>query len=148
MCASEQPKPGRRRLLGIILSTSVGTTFLSILYPILRYMAPPVLPESAERSVVAGKVNELKPNSGKTFQFGSKAGLLIRTADGEYRAFDATCSHLDCTVQYRSDLRHVWCACHNGHYDLTGKPIAGPPPKGLQSYVVTVRGDEIIVSKG
>lgn len=148
MSAPENMRPERRKLLGFVLSTSVGTTILAVLYPILRYMAPPRLPESAQRSVVAGKVSEFKANSGKTFQFGSKAGLLVRTPEGEFRAFDATCTHLDCTVQYRDDLRHVWCACHNGHYDLTGRAISGPPPKGLEAFVVTVRGDDIIVSKG
>ena len=52
---------------------------------------------------MAGKVGELKPNSGKIFRFGSRPGLLIRTASGEYRAISATCTHLGCTVQYRGD---------------------------------------------
>jgi Rieske Fe-S protein len=55
---------------------------------------------------------------------------------------------LQCTVQYRDDLHHVWCACHNGHYDLNGKNISGPPPRPLEQYAVNVRGDEIFVSKG
>ena len=44
MSATEGVRPERRRLLSIILSTSVGTTILAVLYPILRYMAPPRLP--------------------------------------------------------------------------------------------------------
>jgi Rieske Fe-S protein len=50
-------------------------------------------------------------------------------------------------VQYRSDINHIWCACHNGHFDLNGKNIEGPPPKPLEEYVVNVRGDQIVVSK-
>jgi cytochrome b6-f complex iron-sulfur subunit len=41
----------------------------------------------------------------------------------------------------------VWCACHNGCYDLSGKNISGPPPRGLESYDVHVRGQEIYVTK-
>jgi Rieske Fe-S protein len=41
----------------------------------------------------------------------------------------------------------VWCACHNGLYDLNGKNIMGPPPKPLEAYVVNVKGDQIVVSK-
>ncbi|HET8580537.1 MAG TPA: Rieske 2Fe-2S domain-containing protein, partial [Nitrospiraceae bacterium] len=63
------------------------------------------------------------------------------------RAFSAVCTHLACTVQYRPDLIHIWCACHNGHYDLNGINIAGPPPRPLEPYVVNVRGDKIVVSK-
>jgi cytochrome b6-f complex iron-sulfur subunit len=50
-------------------------------------------------------------------------------------------------VQYREDLQHIWCACHNGHYGLSGENIAGPPPRPLEEYAVNIRGDEIIVSK-
>jgi Rieske Fe-S protein len=96
---------------------------------------------------MAAKTGELKPNSAKIFKFGTKPGLLLLTAEGEYRAMSATCTHLNCTVQYRADLQHVWCACHNGHYDLNGKNIAGPPPRPLELYEVHVRGDEIIVNR-
>ena len=71
----------------------------------------------------------------------------MRTEKGEYRAFSATCTHLNCTVQYRADVKRIWCACHNGHFDLTGRNIAGPPPAPLESYEVHVAGDEVVVSK-
>ena len=50
---------------------------------------------------------------------------------GNYRALSATCTHLGCIVQYRSDLQEIWCACHNGLYDLNGRNISGPPPRPL-----------------
>jgi cytochrome b6-f complex iron-sulfur subunit len=89
----------------------------------------------------------LKPNSSKIFRFGSRPGLLLLTADGEYRAMSATCTHLSCTVQYRNDLHQVWCACHNGLYDLGGRNVSGPPPRPLEAFQVHVRGDEIVVNR-
>ncbi len=74
-------------------------------------------------------------------------GLIVRTADGELRAFSARCTHLNCTVQYDSDERQIVCACHGGVFDLNGKNIAGPPPKPLLTYSVNVRDDEIVVSR-
>src|SRR5215472_5116509 len=96
-----------------------------------------------------GEINkaELKANSGQIFKFGSQPGILIRTSEGDLRAFTAICTHLACIVQYRSDLSHIWCACHNGHFDLNGKNITGPPPRPLEPYVVNVRGDQIVVRK-
>jgi Rieske Fe-S protein len=79
--------------------------------------------------------------------FGSAPVLLVRTPAGELRAFSATCTHLDCTVQYRPDLEHVWCACHNGHYDLEGRNIAGPPPRPLTPFDINLNGDEIVISR-
>ncbi|HUU44284.1 MAG TPA: Rieske (2Fe-2S) protein, partial [Acidobacteriota bacterium] len=119
----------------------------AIVYPILRFVMPPRQPEASVSSVVAAKVGELAPNTGKLFRFGKDPALLVLTARGEYRAFSATCTHLDCNVQYRPDLEHIWCACHNGHYDLNGKNIAGPPPAPLTQYDVRVRGDDIIVTR-
>jgi Rieske Fe-S protein len=119
----------------------------AVVYPILRFITPPRISEANQSSVVAGKVGDLKPNSGKIFPFGKDPGILILTPNGDYRAFSATCTHLDCTVQYRPDLEEIWCACHNGHYDLNGKNISGPPPAPLTPYAVAIRGDEIVVSK-
>jgi Rieske Fe-S protein len=94
---------------------------------------------------VAAHAGELKPNSGKIFKFGSRAGLLVMTPAGQYKAFSATCTHLNCIVQYREDMQHIWCACHNGQYDLQGKNIAGPPPRPLEEYDVQVKGGDIVV---
>jgi Rieske Fe-S protein len=86
-------------------------------------------------------------NSARIVPFGSVPAILVRTAAGDYRAFSATCTHLACTVQYRADLQHIWCACHNGHYDLNGRNIAGPPPRALEAYDVNVRDDALVISK-
>jgi Rieske Fe-S protein len=94
-----------------------------------------------------GKIAEIGKDSGMIVRFGSKPVILIRTADGEFRAFSATCTHLDCTVQYKKDLGVIWCACHNGKYDLTGRNISGPPPRPLEEYRVIVQGDEVSVLK-
>jgi Rieske Fe-S protein len=95
--------------------------------------------------MLAAKVSDLKSNSAKTFRFGSRPGLLIESAPGEFKAMSATCTHLGCTVQYRADIREVWCACHNGIYDLNGHNVSGPPPRPLEQFEVQVRGDEIYV---
>jgi cytochrome b6-f complex iron-sulfur subunit len=147
MMPTEQPT-SRRNVLNYLLGTGALASLGAILYPITRFMIPPRIVESSASSVVAGTVAELKPNEGKIFKFGSKPGLLIQTPAGEYRAFSAVCTHLDCTVQYRSDEKLIWCACHNGRYDLTGKNISGPPPRPLEEFKVNVRGDEIVVSRG
>jgi Rieske Fe-S protein len=117
-----------------------------MIFPVARFMIPPNVPEASLSSVSAGKVSEISPDQGKIFKFGRKPGLLIRTPEGEFRAFIATCTHLDCTVQYRSDEKFIWCACHNGRYDLNGTNIAGPPPRPLTPLTVNVMGDEIYVS--
>ena len=138
---------GRRTFLNWLLGLWATGVAASILYPILRYLVPPDIPEATTQSVSAGKASTLLPNSGRVVPFGSAPAIVIRTPASEYRAFSAVCTHLSCTVQYRADLRHIWCACHNGHYDLFGRNIAGPPPRPLELYDVNIRDDEIVVSK-
>ncbi len=144
---SASASPGRRRFIQAMLGSGVIATAAAFLYPVVRYLVPPPATDMGANDVVAAKIGELKPNSGTIFRFGSRPGLLIETADGQYKALSATCTHLSCTVQYRSDLKQIWCACHNGMYDLAGRNLSGPPPRPLEAYEVHVRGDEIVVSR-
>lgn len=143
-----ESRASRRGLLEWFIGTSAGAFLVAVLYPLVRYVIPPPAAESASASVTLPlKAADVKPNSGQIFKFGNRPGILIRTAAGEFRAFSAVCTHLNCTVQYRVDLAHIWCACHNGHFDLNGINIAGPPPRPLDPLVVNVRGDQIVVSR-
>jgi Rieske Fe-S protein len=137
----------RRRWINLLLGSGVVASVISFVYPAIRYIIPPPLAESASRFVVAAKVDELRNNSGKIFKFGSTPALLVRLVDGSYRAFSAVCTHLSCTVQYRSDLREIWCACHNGLYDLEGRNLSGPPPRPLEIYEVHIQGEDVVVTR-
>ena len=149
MIYAMEPAPSRRRFINWFLGTSAGAFLVAVLYPVSRYLVPPEVGESTAGTVTLPlKPGDVKPNTGQIFKFGSRPGILVRTASGELRAFSAVCTHLNCTVQYRPDVSHIWCACHNGHYDLNGKNIEGPPPRPLEGFVVNVRGNQIVVSKG
>ena len=141
------PPVTRKRFVDWLLGTSVGGFLAAVFYPVVRYIIPPEAAESAVNSVTLSvRPEDVAPNSGQIFKFGNKPGILVRTPTGDLRAFTAICTHLQCTVQYRTDLSEIWCACHNGHYDLNGRNIAGPPPAPLTPYDVNVRGEQIIVS--
>jgi cytochrome b6-f complex iron-sulfur subunit len=140
-------KPTRRRVVEYFLGGGLFASLVSFVYPVLRYLVPPQVADLGGDEVIAAKVGDLKPNSGKIFRFGSRPGLLVDLGEGNYRAFSATCTHLSCTVQYRPDLHEIWCACHNGMYDLNGRNISGPPPRPLDMYQVHLRGEDIVVSR-
>lgn len=137
----------RRRFLELLLGGGIFASIASVLYPVWRYLIPPPVTDLGGDEVVASKVGDLKPKGSKIFRFGNRPALLLMTAEGEYLALSAVCTHLSCTVQYRNDLQQIWCACHNGLYDLAGRNISGPPPRPLESYQVHVRGDEIVVTR-
>lgn len=138
----------RRKFVNWLLGTSAAGYLAAVVYPIGRYLIPPPSGESSASSVTLPfPPDDVAVNSARAFRFGNKPGILVRTETGELRAFSAICTHLDCTVQYRDDISRIWCACHNGHFDLTGRNVQGPPPRPLDAYDVNVRGEEIVVSK-
>ena len=137
----------RRTFLRYVLNGGLLALFGATLYPVLRYLYPPRGTESSVSAVVAAKVGEVGTNAAKIFRFGNKPGILINTPTGDLKAFSAVCTHLNCTVQYDTEASVIWCACHNGKYDLNGQVISGPPPRPLEAYHAKIRGDEIVVSK-
>lgn len=138
----------RRSLVSWLLGTSFGVTLFSFLYPVLNYLVPP---ESSEPSLsefeLDLKASDVPASSGRIVPIGGKPVLLLKDASGELSALSATCTHLDCTVQYRADRSDIWCACHNGIYDVKGRNLSGPPPRPLTALEVYVRGEKIVVKR-
>ncbi|MCC7243948.1 MAG: Rieske 2Fe-2S domain-containing protein, partial [Acidobacteria bacterium] len=88
----------RRTFIDTVLGIGFVSTAVSFVYPLWRYLIPPAAAEPVTNSVIAGKAAEFKANSGAIVKFGSKPAILIRLPDGQFRAFSAVCTHLDCTV--------------------------------------------------
>ncbi|MGA8265292.1 MAG: ubiquinol-cytochrome c reductase iron-sulfur subunit [Ignavibacteriaceae bacterium] len=141
-----QGQTNRRGFLKFLLTGGLIGFAASIFYPLFSYLKPPKQNEVEVTSVLAGKESDFEPDTGKIIKFGSKPVLLIRLKDKSFRAFTATCTHLACTVQFRNDLGLIWCACHNGKYDLNGRNISGPPPRPLTELSVIKKGKEIYIS--
>jgi Rieske Fe-S protein len=151
MKASEAAAPSdasRRRWITGLLGTSLGATIVSFLYPVLRFLVPPIASEPSQSEVELDvKASQILPNTARIVPFAGRAVLLLRTASGELRALTATCTHLACTVQYRPERADIWCACHNGVYDLNGTNVSGPPPRPLTKLEVNVRGERVVIRR-
>jgi len=134
----------RRQILNWFLGTSVGALIVSVIYPVLRYMTPPKITEASTNQIEAGEVNDpqLLERGYKIVRFGAEPVILVKAADNDFRAFSATCTHLDCIVGFQKEQTRIYCNCHGGCYDLQGRNVSGPPPRPLTPYKVNV------VSKG
>jgi cytochrome b6-f complex iron-sulfur subunit len=146
MNGARQTGGTRRNFLEWLIGGASAVLAGAILYPIIRYLVPPAGGQKTLDEVTLSIApDQIGPNTGRIFRFGDHPGLLLRTPTGDLRAFSAVCTHLGCTVQYRPDLLQIWCPCHNGHYDLNGNVVSGPPPKPLPEYTVVVQGQAIVV---
>jgi cytochrome b6-f complex iron-sulfur subunit len=137
----------RRNFISIIFSLSLFTWIAAVLYPVFKYLLPPEVQEVSVNNINIGEINDFPINSSKIVRFGRKPVLVVRKDSGDFRALSAKCTHLDCNVQYKSDTKQIWCACHNGFYNLEGKNISGPPPKPLSQYIVNIIDEKIMISK-
>jgi len=153
--AEIQESPSRRDWLLMGLKVIVPATVAVLLYPVARFLRPRQQTQSGAMEVVAPfRLNQLKLQAQPPFNLGGKPCLVVCTPDGEVRAFNAVCTHLDCTVEFRANHGDIFCQCHLGVYDLNGRNVSGPPPRPLETYKVTLRADkdkpgqeEIIVSR-
>jgi len=128
----------RRKFLNWLLNSSFGALAAAVFYPVARFVSPPEMPEADTNLVEAGLSNdpELIDKGFKILRFGNDPVILLRTKGDEYRAFAATCTHLDCIVEYHRDANRIWCNCHNGEYDQQGQVVSGPPPRPLEAFKV------------
>jgi Rieske Fe-S protein len=136
----------RRQFLNGLLGGWLGALAAAFLYPIIKFVFPPT-PEPEQIILPLADYGGLPPNSVKGFAWGSKPGLIRKTDDERLVAFVAVCTHLDCTVTYRADVRKFFCACHEGWYDENGVNIAGPPPRPLRRLNLAVEEENLIIKR-
>jgi cytochrome b6-f complex iron-sulfur subunit len=153
--AGVMPQAGEeasRRTFAKMALGTVGFCYAAAIgYPIYRYLASPVEKASAAAAVTEVTLKDaqkLPVGSAMMFRFGTQPSMLIHHADGNWVALSAICSHLGCTVQFQAEQNRIYCACHGGTYDpKTGANVAGPPPKPLKRYKVTITEKDVLVSR-
>jgi succinate dehydrogenase / fumarate reductase, iron-sulfur subunit len=59
--------------------------------------------------------------------------------------YNATCTHLGCTVHWDERKGLFLCACHGGTFDIDGIVKAGPPPRPLDRYRFKVESGTLFV---
>jgi len=83
------------------------------------------------------KVHEI--SKGSSIHYTSPAGetvIVTRLGDSgevdDFIALSNVCPHLGCRVHWDSLQDRFICPCHNGQFDRTGLPLAGPPKQANQ----------------
>lgn len=143
---AQSSKPERRSFLNWFIGAGVLGWAASLLYPTLRFLRP-------LGSVGAGGPLKLTADElatlGKSHFVIARSGtrkVIVFEAGGELRALDAKCTHEGCTVQFVPGDSLVWCACHNGKFDLDGRVLSGPPPRPLTKWIATREGEQVTLS--
>ncbi|MBI3297252.1 MAG: Rieske 2Fe-2S domain-containing protein [Elusimicrobia bacterium] len=135
----------RKAFLNLAMGAGAAGFMGSMFYPVLRFLLPAEQTEAEPDILKVGSVADFADGFSKILKFGRSPVIVIRDLKGGFHALNATCTHLDCIVQYKKDEDLILCACHNGKYDLSGKNISGPPPRPLERYEVKVQGTDVLV---
>jgi len=70
--------------------------------------------------------------------------ILIRTRDGQLRAYSQVCTHLSCAVVYKPEAEGFFCPCHHGWFSaVDGRPTAGPPTRSLPRVRIEEQGGDV-----
>jgi arsenite oxidase small subunit len=104
--------------------------------------------KSADQPAPVAALDELELGGYKLFRHPvtGEPCILIRLAAEEYVAFSQSCTHLKCPVHFRADKKQLVCPCHEGYFSAQdGSPLAGPPKRPLQKFLVEIRQDRIWV---
>lgn len=70
---------------------------------------------------------------------------IIRRNEGEVRVFSDICTHLGCRVTWQPDQEHYISPCHDGHFDVLGNVVSGPPPRPLDEFAAEMENGNLFV---
>ena len=72
--------------------------------------------------------------------------IVTQPEPGEFRAFDANCTHMHCNITWVADGL-IQCPCHGSTFRISdGSVVNGPATRSLDARPVTVNEDVVVVS--
>lgn len=138
-------------VLGSIMGAIVGI-------PAIGYLISPALKaRKTEAWIPLGPLDKYPVNEPTAFSFtrttvngwekavNSFGVYVLRKANGEAVVFSNVCTHLSCRVSWKDNLKEYVCPCHDGHFDITGLVISGPPPRPLDVYQTKIEDGNLFI---
>jgi len=140
----KSPNLSRREFVNITVG-AIGTVIVvSVGVPAIAYVLGPGLKiQKTEAWVPVGKVDQFKVGEPTLVSFtrttvngwerttNSIGVYVTKPESGDIYVLSNVCTHLACRVSWKADGQDYVCPCHDGHFDIEGLVISGPPPKPL-----------------
>jgi Rieske Fe-S protein len=147
----------RRKLLGWLVGIINFSVAAAIIGPTLGFIGAP-LKSKKKAGIWVPVLEEAELKDGQTkavtYQLDVKDGYMVtqrRYSVYLYRrgnrvvAYDPSCPHLGCHVEFKERKRRYVCPCHGGVFDEEGNRVSGPPPRGLTKIATKVEHGKIWV---
>lgn len=160
MSAPSKNQLSRRDFIKVALAGIGGLIGAMVGLPSVAYLLSPVNQAGAEEEAVIplGALDNYPIGIPTRFDFTrtrvngwerttvSYGLYVVRKSESEVRVFSDICTHLGCRVTWHSDKQHYISPCHDGHFDLLGKNISGPPPRPLDEFVTKVENGNLFAT--
>jgi len=134
----------RRGFLDVVIAAGSAITAAAVAIPGLLYLWPAARGGVGEDVEVKGAM-DMSPGEATTIQVRGKAVIVLRR-QREFVAYSAVCTHLGCLVKWDGSQKHFLCPCHAAVFDMDGRVVSGPAPKGMPVYGVKEIGEKVYVA--
>jgi menaquinol-cytochrome c reductase iron-sulfur subunit len=156
----ESPHHISRREFVALTTAAVGVLIGAVVgLPAIAYLLEPALKGGAGKDVwlPLGKMDSFPVGTPTlaTFTRSKVSGweksttsygvFVYRKSDTDVVVYSNICTHLSCHVNWDEGKKEYICPCHDGRFDITGKVVAGPPPRPLDTYETKVEDDTLSI---
>ncbi|MBI2890309.1 MAG: Rieske 2Fe-2S domain-containing protein [Nitrospirae bacterium] len=131
------------------LTQAIGSlTGLAFAAPVVAYLFPK--PSQRGNNTLTTLDGEAIPAE-TVEKHGARVGIafgeptLVVFSRGEWKAFEAVCSHLGCIVRWQPQEEKIVCPCHGARFGTDGRVVSGPPPRPLKRYRVEIAQNNILL---
>ena len=147
----------RRKFMGYTIGGIAATILFGYLVPLANYIVRPSLRKPDPDWSQVGSVSDLQADEPKALNFTlvTKVGWTkdkeeqdvwaVKKPDGSLTVFSPICPHLGCGYRWNPDTKHFECPCHESVYDVAGKVLGGPAPRGLDTLPTKVEEGKLFV---
>jgi Rieske Fe-S protein len=147
----------KRDFLKGLFITLGGFLTLGLTWPFVSYLIPDANTGSKDDFVKVPnfKAVPIEKPTKLTFEYLDEQAFMkrkvfydvwvLKHAEDKATVYSPLCPHLNCHYDLDTkDIKFV-CPCHNSQFDMTGKLLGGPSPRGLDSLPSKVEGGELFV---
>ncbi len=137
--------------VGSLIGVSIGL-------PSIAYLLSPSLRKTEDETVMdLGPLDKYPLGIPTLFEFTrtkvngwERTGLsygvfVLRQTKKDVRVFSDICTHLACRISWHPDVQHYISPCHDGHFDIAGNNISGPPPRPLDEFVTKIENGNLFI---
>jgi cytochrome b6-f complex iron-sulfur subunit len=141
----QSPSFSRRHFLELIGMGAIGVTTLGGMVLSAEYLSPNVVKEPPMRFKIGPP--EYYPPGSVTLNKEQKV-FIVRAKEGYFYALSAVCTHLGCIANWKAEEGIVACPCHGSKFDREGNVIAGPAPRPLPRFAMSLDDQgQLVVDK-